>query len=208
MPKLYYTPTSCGAASFITAKLSGVVIEAEQVSLQTHLTDSGVDFYTINPKGNVPALRTDDGTILNENAASLQFIADLDPNHTLLPAWGTTARYEVIAALSYVGTEYHASIGGLFNPAATAEIKEYLHAKLATKLAYLNDKYLNGKRYLTGDNLSVADIYLYICLSWSPYVGVDLSPYPTVKAFFEGIGELEGVKAAHAAIATKPSTTA
>ena len=77
MPKLYYTPTSCGASNFIAAFYAEVSIEAETVDLRTHTTASGVDFYTINPKGNVPALVLDDGTLLNENAATLQAIADL-----------------------------------------------------------------------------------------------------------------------------------
>jgi glutathione S-transferase len=75
--KLYYTPTSSGAASFICAKLAQVHVEAEQVDIRAHRTLSGVDFYTINPKGNVPTLVLDDGVILNENAAVLQFIGDL-----------------------------------------------------------------------------------------------------------------------------------
>jgi len=77
MPKLYYTPTSCGAASFIAAIAAGVHIETEQVIKVPRTTASGVDFYTINPKGNVPTLILDDGTILNEGAATLQFIADM-----------------------------------------------------------------------------------------------------------------------------------
>ena len=77
MPKLYYTSTSCGAASFIAAVAAKVTIDAEQVTLNDHKTKSGVDFYTINPKGNVPTLVLDDGTILNEGAATLQYIADL-----------------------------------------------------------------------------------------------------------------------------------
>ena len=75
--KLFYTPTSCGAASFITAfagKLPG--IQTEQVDLSTHKTASGADFYEINPKGNVPALVLDNGTLLNENVAVLQYLAD------------------------------------------------------------------------------------------------------------------------------------
>ena len=75
--RLYYTPTSCGAASFISAFVAGVNIETEQINLSTHKTASNVDFYTINPKGNVPCIVLDDGTILNENAATLQYIASL-----------------------------------------------------------------------------------------------------------------------------------
>ena len=77
MPKLYYTTTSCGASSFIAAKAAGLKFEAEQVNLATHRTVVGdVDFYTINPKGNVPCLVLDDGTVINENIASLSFIGD------------------------------------------------------------------------------------------------------------------------------------
>lgn len=76
MTKLYYSPTSCGAASFIAAVATGLKIDVEQVDLRAHTTTSGVDFYTVNPKGNVPCLVLDDGTILNEGAAVLQYIAD------------------------------------------------------------------------------------------------------------------------------------
>ena len=76
MPKLYYTPTSCGAASFIAAHIAGLNWEAEQVDLGTHQTSSGADFYAINIKGNVPAVVLEDGTVLNEGSAVLQYIAD------------------------------------------------------------------------------------------------------------------------------------
>jgi hypothetical protein len=74
--KLYYTPTSCGAASFIAATLGGLVFDSEQVDLATHRTQSGADFYTINPHGNVPTIVLPDGSILNENVAVLTYIAD------------------------------------------------------------------------------------------------------------------------------------
>ena len=76
MTKLYYTSTSCGAASFIAAVAAGLKIDVEQVDISTHKTSSGGDYYAINPKGNVPALITNEGTLLNEGAAVLQYIAD------------------------------------------------------------------------------------------------------------------------------------
>ena len=76
MPKLYYTPVSCGAASFIAAVAAGVHFETEKVDMATRLTSSGVDFKTINPKGNVDAFVLDNGVVLNESAAMLQFVAD------------------------------------------------------------------------------------------------------------------------------------
>jgi glutathione S-transferase len=76
MATLYYTPTSCGAASFIAAVAAGVHINVDQIAFATHTTNSGADFYKINPKGNVPCVVLEDGTVLNEGAAILQYIAD------------------------------------------------------------------------------------------------------------------------------------
>ena len=148
------------------------------------MTDSGVDYYTINPKGNVPCLVLDDGNILNENAATLQYIADLVPGK-VAPLNGTVERALVQNALSYVSSEVHGTVGHLFNPALSAEMKEYISGKYATKLQYVNDHLLGKKHYLVGDAFSVADSYLNIVLSWCPYVGVDLTTYPNIVAYVE-----------------------
>lgn len=76
MPKLYYTAHSCGAANFLSAHIAGIHLDTELVDIGNHTTASGVDFYTINPKGNVPTIVLDDGTVLNENGATLTWIAD------------------------------------------------------------------------------------------------------------------------------------
>ena len=109
--------------------------------------------------------------------------------------------------LSYVSTEVHPSIGGLFNPTLTEDVKTFIKGNAARKLAYLESTIIADKRFVVGDSFSVADSYLYIVLSWAGYVGIDLSPFPQVKAYFERIGALENVKAAHARIATSPATT-
>ena len=61
------------ATSFISAYVAGVKMDCEQVNLADHKTASGIDFYTINPKGNVPSI-VDGDLILNENSATLQFM--------------------------------------------------------------------------------------------------------------------------------------
>ena len=76
MTKLYYTSVPGGSVTFIAAIAAGLHIEVEQVCCSTHKTSSDIDFYTINPKGNVPCLVLDDGTVLNEGSAVLQYIAD------------------------------------------------------------------------------------------------------------------------------------
>lgn len=207
MSKLYYTPTSCGAANFLAARISGVTLPCEQVDLKSHITSSGLNFYEINPKGNVPTIITPHGSILNENNATLTFIADLDPAHTLLPPLGNEQRYDVANMLSYVATEYHQSVSHLFNPSITDDVCKYFVDRVNLKLTYLNDHVLKGKTFLVGSKLSIADLYLYICLTWSPYINIDISLYPHVFSYFEGIKNIDAVKEGHAAMATDPATT-
>jgi len=207
MPKLFYTPTSCGAASFIAAALAGVKIDTEQVTLSDHKTASGADFYGINSKGNVPTIVLDSGVVLNEGAATLQWIADQAPG-TVAPPAGSEARYEVIGALNYVASEVHTNYGPLFNPASSAEVKSAAIANLSKKFKHLSENVIGKKgAYLTSDAVTIADLYLYIVLSWSGYVGVELSPFPVVQAFYERIKAIPAVAAAHERMATSPATT-
>ncbi len=124
-----------------------------------------------------------------------------------LPAPKTTARYLVQNSLNWVASELHASIGPLFAPGLTPEVKAFCVERCETKFAKLNDMLLKGgKKYLVGDAFTVADSYCYIVCSWCGYVGIDLSKYANAKAYFEGIGALPHVKAAHARMAEAPAT--
>jgi glutathione S-transferase len=205
MPKLYYTATSCGAASFISAFTAGVALDSEQVDIRSHVTSSGVDFYTINPKGNVPALVLEDGSVLNENIAVQLWIADQKPG-TIAPAPGTPERSVLLNALSYVATEVHPAVGCFFMPNAAADVTAFFRTRVNQKLTYLNDKFIGDRQFIVGDSFTVVDSYLYIVLSWTQYVGIDLSEYPKVQAYFNGIAALENVKNAHARIAENPAT--
>ena len=100
----------------------------------------------------------------------------------------------------------HASFGPLFYPSGP-EVKAAAVEKLNKKLEFINKQVLKDRSFLVGDKFSIADSYLYIVLSWAPYVGVDLSPFPVVKAYFERIGALPVVQEAHVKMATKPSST-
>jgi len=204
--KLYYTPTSCGAASFIAAHIAGLKLETEQVDLKTHKTASDVDFYTINPKGNVPTLVLADGTVLNENVATLQAIADQNLSAKLAPPWGTHHRYQLVNLLAWIASELHPSIGGLFS-ATSDDVKTALKARAAKCLTYFDTKLLAGKKeFLCGDHLTIADLYSGVVLNWTQWTGIDLKPYPAVAAFLKRVQESEQVVAAQKLMATKPSS--
>ncbi|KAI9332805.1 glutathione-s-transferase [Obelidium mucronatum] len=205
---LYYTATSCGAANFIAAHKAGILgskLNAFQANIYTKKVatgpNEGADYLAINPKGNVPAIILEDGTLLNENAATLQWIVD-NAETSVGPKSGTSERYVLQSKLSYVSSEVHGTVGGLFKPNLSEEISTYLHEKYALKLKFLNDVELaDGRKFWVGDAFTVADAYLYIVLSWSGYLKIDLTPYPAVKSYFDGIAALDHVKEAHAAIA-------
>src|SRR5580700_10507826 len=100
--KLYYSPGACSLHPHITLCETGVAFELERVNLASHKLSDGSDYYKVNPKGYVPALRLDDGSLLTEGAVIDQYIADLKPEKNLIPAAATIARYRVQERLNFV----------------------------------------------------------------------------------------------------------
>ncbi len=199
--KLYYTPTSCGAASFLTATIGGLEFDCEVVDLRAHKTKSGADFYAINPKGNVPTLVFDDGAILNENVATLTYLADTG-NAGLAPKEGTFARYQYLNNLAFVASELHKAYSTLFNPTLSDDAREAAKTLVGKKVEHLL-KILDGgkKRYLAGDSLTAADIYAHVVLGWSGFLGVTLPA--AAQAYLDGIKADERVAKAATALAAK-----
>jgi glutathione S-transferase len=161
-------------ASNIALHEAGIQFELSKVDKRTKRAD-GVDFATINPKGYVPALRLDDGQVLTENVVVLQYIADLNPAAKLAPVAGTMERYRLEEWLSFINSELHKSFSPLFSSEATEDMKTYSRNNLAKRLAYLEGA-LGDKKYLMGDQFTIADAYLFTVLGWGSHVGVDFGP--------------------------------
>ena len=172
--KLYYTTGACSLASNIALREAGIPFEMSKVDKRTKRVD-GVEFVTINPKGYVPALRLDDGQVLTENVAVLQYIADLNPAAKLAPPAGTMERYRLQEWLSFINSEVHKAFSPLFSSEATEETKTYARNYLAKRLAYLEGA-LGDNKYVMGDQFTVADAYLFTVLGWGAHVGVDIGP--------------------------------
>lgn len=208
MVKLYYTPTSCGASSFICAYIAGLNFECEAVDLATHKTESGTDFYTINPKGNVPALVLDDGTVLNENIACLEYIADkAGDKFQLAPDRNSNDRYVIRQLLSFLASELHATIGLFFNPKTKdSHLRNFALSVFNKKMDYLQKHILKEDTvYVYGNTFTIADAYLHIILSWTGYVGINLEEYPIAHKYFNNIFNLESVKEARRRMASIPN---
>jgi glutathione S-transferase len=180
--KLYTLSGACSLAPNIALREAGIKFDLIKVSHHTHKTSDGVDLNEINPKGYVPVLVLDSGERLTENAALLQYIADLNPAAKLAPPAGTIERYRLAEWLAYINSEIHKAFSPLFAPNAPEDMKQYARANLTKRVGWLAGQ-LGSKPYLLGEQFTVADAYLFVTLSWSGHVAFDLSPWPNLKAF-------------------------
>jgi glutathione S-transferase len=180
--KLYLKPGACSLSPHIVLHELGLAHDTEIVDLAKKVTASGANFLDINPKGYVPAMTLDDGTVLTEGPAIVQYLADLHPEAKLAPPNGSLARYQLQSWLTYIGTELHKNFTPFFNPASTAEVKEQARASLLRRYALVESE-LAGKPYLMGADFSVADAYLFTVTSWAKFIKFDLSAFPQLLAY-------------------------
>lgn len=193
--KLYYSPGACSLSPHIVLREAGLNFELEKVDLRTKKTESGKDFTTINPKGYVPTLQLDDGSILTEGPAIIQYLADKAPQARLAPANGTLERYRLQELLNFISTELHKGFSPLFNPAYPEEVKKMVRDNLGKRFDGLRTTLEKGP-YLTGEQFTVADAYLFTVLGWGQWTGVDLAQWPVLKAYHARVAERPHVQAA------------
>ncbi|MDR0771318.1 MAG: glutathione transferase GstA [Burkholderiales bacterium] len=194
--KLYFASGSCALAVHIALAEAGLKYEAEAVDLraQPHKTASGAVYTEVSPKGYVPALVLDNGELLTETQVLLQYVADQVPEKALAPKAGEFARYRLLEWLSFIATEIHKGFSPLWNPASTPEQKDAAWAKLASRLAYVNEV-LSSREFLIG-KFSVADAYLFTCLRWTGFLQKPLTLYPNVLKWMERVIARPGVRQA------------
>ena len=157
--KLYYFAGACSLSPHIVALEAGLPFTMVKIDSKTKKTESGADYLAINSKGAVPALQLDDGRVLTEGPAIVQYLADLKPESGLAPRAGTFERYQLMEILNYITSEVHKSFSPLFNPASSAEVKETAVANLGKKFDWLSG-FLGTKPFLLGNTFTVADAYL------------------------------------------------
>ena len=193
--KLYFSPGACSLASHIALREAGLPFELVRVDTGVHKLKDGTDYYGINPRGYVPAIQLDDGQVMTEGAALLQYIGDKAPAKGLIPKAGTFERFRANEWLTFVSSEIHKGFSPLFNPKLGDDAKALLRAKLEGRLGEV-DKHLAGHKYLMGDTFTVADAYLYTVVSWSPGVGIELSRFKHLAEYRQRIADRPSVKEA------------
>jgi len=190
--KLFYSPAACSLSPHIALRESGLPFELVRVDLAAKKTAQGDDFLAINPKGQVPALLLDDGQLLTEGPAIVQYVADRVPGKNLVPAAGTPDRYRAQEWLNFVATELHKNFGLIFKYAQIDGLKEALSAAIVERVKFIAPR-LQDREWLVGNHFTVADGYLFTALTWCAFVQIDLTPWPSVTAFMQRVASRPAV---------------
>ncbi|CAI0742266.1 MAG: glutathione transferase GstA [Serratia proteamaculans] len=192
--KLFYKAGACSLSPHIVLREAGLDFTAEKVDLALKKTESGADYLAINPKGQVPALLLDDGSLLTEGVAIVQYLADRVPDRGLIPAAGTLSRYHAIEWLNYIATELHKGFSPLFNPKTPDEYKTIAREKLDKQFDYL-DSVLAKQHFLLGNKFSVADAYLFTVMRWAIALQFDIKKRTQLSAYFDRVAARPAVDA-------------
>lgn len=193
--KLYYAPDTCSLSPHIVLRELELEFELVKVDNRSKLTADGRDFLTINPKGYVAALELDDGLILTEGPAIVQYLADIKPEKGLAPRADSWARVRLQEWLNFITSEIHAGSAPLFNRTLPEDVKSIFREKLFRQFDFLQLT-LNEKTYLTGPSFSVADAYLFTVLGWCKFFSIELNRWPALSTYREIINARPAVQAA------------
>jgi len=195
MMKLYFAPNTCSLSPHIVLRELELEFELVKVDNKSKRTADGRDFLTVNPKGYVAALEREDGQILTEGPAIVQFLADLKPARALAPPPGSWERVRLQEWLNFITSEIHAGSALLFNPLLPEEVRVLLREKLFRRFDLLEDT-LSENTFLTGHFFTVADAYLYTVMRWCKFFAIELKTWPALAAYVARIDARPAVQAA------------
>lgn len=194
--KLYYSPAACSLAPHIALIETGATFTTEKVNTRDKKTETGADFWTINPKGYVPTLVLDDGEVLTEGVVMQQYIADLKPEAKLAPPRGSKERRKLEELLVFLSTEVHKSFSPLFAPNTPDDFKPIARDKIGQRFDYLEKQLSDGRPFLTGDQFTIADAYFFTLSNWTKFTGIDLARWPNITALAARVAARPSVQAA------------
>ncbi|HEY0332548.1 MAG TPA: glutathione S-transferase N-terminal domain-containing protein [Stenotrophomonas sp.] len=199
--KLYYFPGACSLADHIVLKWTGIAHHAVRISPEAIKSP---DYLRLNPNGNVPLLLHDD-LVLTENAAILQYLAELRPEAGLLGDGSLQGRIEILRWLAYLNSDVHGAFKPIFSPARVLPppmrsealldaIAEQAREHVGVHLQRI-DQHLAGRHWLAAQR-SIADPYLFVMLRWALHQDIELEAFPHLLRFLERMFEDLHVRAA------------
>ena len=196
--RLYYMAGSCALSCHIALEWAGAQYDLERLSHD----DLGSDaFRAVNPKGKVPALRLEDGTVVTEALAVLFHIAEAHPEAALLPRPGGR-RAAMLEALGELTGEFHPAFAPLHVPERFTTDPDGHDAVQSKARARVRDHYdrwaghMKDRDWVLSDARSAADPYLYVMCRWAGMVEADLSDWQPLARFAARVEDMAGTRAA------------
>jgi len=195
--KLYYTPGACSLSDHIVLEWIGRPYEAVRVSREERKSPA---YLAINPAGAVPAFEQD-GWVLTQNAAILNYLADSFPDARLTGDGTARSRAEVNKWLAMANADIHPAFHPLFgatsyleDPALIERSKQAARVNLRSLFERIDAQFA-GRDWIAGTR-SIADPYLFVVTRWAMAMEVDLSGLDNLQAFFERMLADPGVQGA------------
>ncbi len=189
--KLYVSPGACSMSCHIAFEEAGLPVEVTVAKDDSAWKSVG----ELNSQGAVPVLVMNDGTVLTQNIAILNFVAEKAPQAGLLPDLGSLDRAFAFQWLSWVASDLHPAFSPLFNPASTEEVRK-AHVEKVQKLFAQVDRHMEGREFVAGNRFSIADAYLFTVYGWAAFLKIPTDSYSNMKAYCGRIAKRPGVYAA------------
>jgi glutathione S-transferase len=164
--KLYFSNGSCSLASHQILEESGAKFEAQRLNLREG-DQRKPEYLKLNPKGKVPTLELDDGTVITENPAIISWIADSHPQANLLAKPGELQRAKAQEWLAWCASAVHPSFGVLFGATRTKIPADETQRSTVQSNLDLFDRWLGGKSFVLGEQFSAADAYTIVFYQWA-----------------------------------------
>ncbi|MGO4683544.1 glutathione transferase GstA [Hyphomicrobium sp. 2TAF46] len=202
--KLYFAPDTCSFSPHIVLQELALPYDLVRVNNRTKRTSEGGDFLVVNPKGYVAALSLDNGEVLTEGPAIVQYLADLKPDAGLAPPNGTLERVRLQEWLNFITSEIHAGSSPLFNKELPKAVRDIFKSRLFRRFDLI-ETHLVKHTYVAGDGFTVADAYLLTVLGWMKGFSINLDDWPQIAAYAERIAARPSVVAALEREAAIPS---
>ena len=202
MLKLFYTPGTCALATRIALEEAGAEFEIVKVDF-SKAEQRGPEYLKVNPKGRVPALVTEKGT-LTETPAILIYIAQAFPGANLAPLEDAFALAELQAFNSYIASTVHVNHAHGRRGARWAneqssfdDMKAKVSETMAASMQLIERDFFEGP-WVMGEQYTVADPYLFTMESWLKGDGVEIADFPILRDHFDRMSARHGVQRAMA----------
>lgn len=186
--KLYYARNSGSFVTRIIIHELNLPCDFIAVTQKTLITELNENFLKINPKGRLPVLIAENGTIITENQVILQYLIDTYAAQRemqyLLPSTNIPERYQILEWVSFIRLDLHYNFYLLNNGEIPKELKESLFKQTFKQKLKYPEAMLNSKQYLVGSNFSLADAYLFVILVWLKDVQIDIIDYPNLDKYY------------------------